>query len=195
MAKLKFRVCTWLPFDKVTLADIPGLKSVYYKGDTRTKPDFYSSAYRTIHEFTVDTSTQKATQGYKYVSGTTSYHYDSSGKLVNTKTNPGGTSGLTYTSSKSGSNLVVKLTCDAPNKQVPLAPAINYEMTFTFDSQGNLTLGAMHDGFPAYEVWRQKDSNKPINIYNHNPLSTGETPASLFPPMEHSVRRSLPITV
>lgn len=44
-----------------------------------------------------------------------------------------------------------------------------------------------HDGFPAHEIYKRIDNATAIRIYNHDPRLTGETPLSLFDPMEHEV--------
>lgn len=68
----------------------------------------------------------------------------------------------------------------------PFVPAINADISVLLRPRkgGGLeyTVLGTHDGFPAYEI----EINNNL-VYLHNPIKTGETPASLFPPSEHRV--------
>ncbi|WP_268625133.1 DUF3238 domain-containing protein [Paenibacillus alvei] len=71
------------------------------------------------------------------------------------------------------------------------APAIDWEYNVTVDNKGKVTVKGNHDGFLAHEIYRRVDKGTPVTIYTHDPRVTGDTPISLFPPMERSVDKTV----
>ncbi|PDO09210.1 MAG: hypothetical protein BLM47_13800 [Candidatus Reconcilbacillus cellulovorans] len=80
-----------------------------------------------------------------------------------------------------------RLIADVANPPEPIAPAINWDFTFTVNSSGRTSVVGKHDGYPAYEIYRRLNSDSPYAIYFHDPRQTGETPFSLAGSMEHNV--------
>ena len=70
---------------------------------------------------------------------------------------------------------------------LPPSPAIDWDVTFNVsvaqvvenEIAVRSTLLGRHDGFPGYEAYVQQNL-----IYSHDPIAEGQTPLSLFPPME-----------
>lgn len=198
MAQIELRLRTWIPQEKVFLSGNEQT-SLYFKGDNRRNATWSTLAYRTSHAFTIDTSKANfgLTQTTKKVSSTTSLLYNNStGALITSESLTGSTNSLTYSSTvKSDDNLYITVTCDASNPLVTGSPAINYEFVIKVTRAGSVRITGKHDGFPAYELWRSVTgrSTGPELVYTHNPIDTGETVLSLFPPMEHDVDLSLSI--
>ena len=81
----------------------------------------------------------------------------------------------------------MKFLMDGGNPLAPIgSPAINAEFTVTLQGQANsasrFAIQGEHDGFPAYEFY--VNANR---VYEFDPKAQGQTPFSLFPPMEWDV--------
>ncbi|TDL57698.1 DUF3238 domain-containing protein [Paenibacillus dendritiformis] len=72
------------------------------------------------------------------------------------------------------------------------ASPLDWEYDVTVDHTGKVTVKGCHDGFPAHEIYKRVDKGHPVTIYTHDPRVTGDTPLSLFPPMERIVDRFAP---
>ena len=198
MAKLELRLRTWIPQDKILYESKGGGRITYFKGDARRSAMWSTLAYRTSNAFTIDTS--KANYGLeettRKVSGSTALHY-LWGNLVDTETTPDTQQGLSFTYRvREDDNLYIIAKCDAANKLVPLAPAINYHFEIKITRTGSVRIKGQHDGFPAYEFWRSIEgkASGPQLVYFHNPLVTKDGILSLAPPMEYSVDKGLSYT-
>jgi len=85
----------------------------------------------------------------------------------------------------SGATHGILLYKDGPNPLVTGAPGINAEIVIGLKLNGNTIqymIKGEFDGFPYYEI-----KLNGTNVWNHDPISSGDDPTSLFPPMEKSV--------
>ncbi|MFE1631072.1 DUF3238 domain-containing protein [Brevibacillus reuszeri] len=190
MAQLvKVRVATFIPFDKVfayAMGSGDNTCSVFYGGDNRESYGSPAGTFRTAQEIWVDFNARKITP-YK--------NTGTSHKLV--ECSDGQNQQLTDKVSDScleikwiswgASNVTFRLICACGNPFEPLAPVIDYILDVTVWSNGAVKIVGDHDGFPAYEMFKKVDNYAWERLYLHDPRETGETIASLAPPMEHHV--------
>ncbi|MFD1957535.1 DUF3238 domain-containing protein [Paenibacillus thailandensis] len=135
---------------------------------------------------------QKAIKHYKSTGPTIERTIDiDTGEVLREFYDHAGTEGLTISdTSISSTQASFKIRASVANPLNTDAPAIDWEYTVTVTSSGKVTVVGQHDGYPAHEIYKRVDSGTPVLIYKHDPRTTGETVASLFPPMEHSVNKS-----
>lgn len=119
--------------------------------------------------------------------------YLSSGKVLQEVFGHASDSGLTI-SNKSISNTSASffIQGSASNPLNADASPLDWEYDVTVDRTGKVTVKGRHDGFPAHEIYKRVDKGTPFTIYTHDPRVTGDTPLSLFPPMERIVDRIAP---
>ncbi|NKI20381.1 DUF3238 domain-containing protein [Paenibacillus dendritiformis] len=102
-------------------------------------------------------------------------------------------SGLTISNeSISSTSASFSIQGSAANPLNPDASPLDWEYDVTVDHTGKVTVKGRHDGFPAHEIYKRADKGNPVTIYTHDPRVTGDTPLSLFPPMERIVDRFAP---
>ena len=114
------------------------------------------------------------------------------------ETSPEGKAGPTPTYDKGAmekGSTTINMQVDAANELVTGSPAINYDVSITLTPQENGSLNfsitGTSDGFPAYEFYiKDEATGKSTMIYGSNPQKTGDTPISLFPPMEKKINQS-----
>lgn len=87
----------------------------------------------------------------------------------------------------SGASHGVEMVVEGANPLVSTlpAPAISADISVGFRKTGKdweCSIKGSHDGFPSYAVFINDDLK-----YTHDCVSTGQTPWSLFPPMEYDV--------
>jgi RHS repeat-associated protein len=165
-----------------------------FAGDNRSDYRLNTNAYRTEQKVRVDFENQTATTLSNRANSTIGYGKD--GKV--TETSEPGTAGPTPTYTKStmkDGTTTVNMEVDASNKLVSGAPAINYKVgvTITEGENGSFSykIEGKSDGFPAYEFFITNEKNgKSYLIHGSNPNSTGDTPSSLFPPMDKKINAS-----
>jgi len=180
MAKLELRLRTFLPFKYVEHPIHP--KTSRFHGDTRTKADWKSTAYRTSQSFSIDTS--KANYGVKGTAkvGQTIQEDLVKGKWKVTKRKTASKDGLTYNTNIIDDVLYINCKCAMKNPLVALAPAIDYTFAIKVTRTGSVRIKGQRDGFPAYEFMRNITSMKkgPEVIYEAVPESAKEI-GGLFP--------------
>ncbi|MCM3131015.1 DUF3238 domain-containing protein, partial [Paenibacillus sp. MER 78] len=135
----------------------------------------------------------KEIKHFKSVGSTTERTVDiETGEVLRQFTGHASSAGLTISNqSISSTSATFKLRASAANPLVSSAPTIDWEYTITVTNTGKVTVNGAHDGYPAHEIYKRVDYGTPTRIYTHDPRVTGETPASLAPPMEHSVNRTV----
>jgi hypothetical protein len=195
MAKLELRLRTWIPQDRVFFIQ-EATSKLYFKGDNRRSAAWSTLAYRTSHSFVIDTSpTNYSVSATPKVNPTTAI-FETVGGNTTTETHGQDSTCLTYSKSVKNGDLYLSVKCHCANPAVLLAPAIDYEFTLKVTRTGSVRITGKHDGFPAYEFWRNIEGKNggPELVYTHNPLDTGDTILSLGPPMEYSIDRGLSYT-
>lgn len=116
----------------------------------------------------------------------------STGKVLREFSGHAPSTGLTISNQKiSSTSASFTLQGSAANPLNTDAPAIDWEYNVTVDNKGKVTVKGNHDGFPAHEIYKRVDKGTPVTIYTHDPRVTGDTPISLFPPMERSVDKTV----
>ncbi|WP_051190339.1 DUF6443 domain-containing protein [Kaistella palustris] len=162
-----------------------------FSGDDRNSYNVNATSYRTEQKVRVDFDNNKVTLLNNKASGSTGF--DKNGKTV--EHSEAGKAGPTPTytpgTMKKGST-TIHMEVDASNKLVDGAPAINYDVNVTLTQQNNgsfnYNIEGKTDGFPAYEFFiTDEKTNNSYLIHGSNPAQTGDTPVSLFPPMEKKV--------
>ena len=98
------------------------------------------------------------------------------------------TDGMAVLITRRGEDVVeIRMTGEATNPfpDFPPSPAISWDLTLTIDvsdSSRKWDLKGDHDGFPAYELYMNRQQ-----LYGFDPRDTGQTVLSLFPPKEINV--------
>jgi RHS repeat-associated protein len=165
-----------------------------FKGDNRSF-DPKATSFRTEQKVQVDFDNKKVTTLNNTASGSTGL--DSKGNV--TQTSQAEKAGPTPTYDKGamekGNSTTINMQVDASNQLVPGAPPINYDVNITISQQQdgsvNYNMTGSTDGFPAYEFYITNDATgQSTMIYGSDPQKTGDTPVSLFPPMEKNVNKS-----
>ena len=165
-----------------------------FAGDNRNSYQVNSTAYRTEQKVKVDFDNNKVTVLNNKASGSKGFDENKNVTQVSASDKAG--PNPTYsTSTLENKSTTVNMKIDAPNKLVSLSPAINYDVNITITEQSNKTfdfkISGKTDGFPAYEFFITNEATgKSYFIYGSNPASTGDTPTSLFPPMENKINSS-----
>jgi hypothetical protein len=169
-------------------------KSSSFAGDNRTSYQLNSTAFRTEQKVTADFDNKTVSYSSNKASG--SPGLNKAGKVV--EESESGTAGPVPTFNKSflqnGNSVTIHLSVDAPNKLVAGAPSINYQfdVTITPSADGktfDYQISGTTDGFPAYELWiTDETNNQSFLLFNYTPTETGDTPFSLFPPMENTYK-------
>ena len=91
---------------------------------------------------------------------------------------------------RSGEFILVQFKAASQNPLIT-APAIDLDVTFRINpATREVWLVGEHDGFPAYEAYIAADGGAGVPIYSHDPRQTGDSPISLFPPMDKKVETS-----
>ena len=165
-----------------------------FKGDNRSF-DPKATSFRTEQKVRVDFDNKKVTTLTNVASG--SVGLDSKGKEI-AKSDPA-KAGPNPTYDKAaldkGNSTTVNMQVDASNKLVP-APSINYDVNITITPQENgsvdYKINGASNGFPSYEFYITNEATgNTTMIYGSDPNKTGDTPMSLFPPMEKNVNKSV----
>jgi RHS repeat-associated protein len=165
-----------------------------FKGDDRQSYQPNATSFRSEQKVRVDFENKKVTTLSNVASG--SVGLDSKGK--ETGRSEAGKAGPNPTYDKAalekGNSTTVNMQVDATNKLVP-APEINYNVDITItqqeDGSVNYNISGSSDGFPAYEFFITNEaSGESTLIHGSNPNETGDTPHSLWPPMEKPINNS-----
>lgn len=189
MAKLVLKLKTFIPHAKVLFSESNN-RYIYFRGDIRNAS--WTGTYRTLHQFTIDTSTSNYTVTPVKDTGTTYRNtYDILGKLVSTSSGKASTTDIKYTKRVEKNILYLDCVISSSNPLVPGSPAIDYVVTLKITRPGSVRITGKHDGFPAYEFWRKFDGKAAELVYNYDPRTTGGTLANLLPPMDKSVDKGL----
>lgn len=187
------RLCSFIPSAWIFFATVPliGALKIEFEGDDRGFTPYPADAlrFRSAQEFWVDFNRRSVTH-YRdtgtttarttWINGRVTYH---SAKVSSTC--------LTYSNETWGDGYVsfrAKSTC--ANPLVPVAPAADYEFTITVWNTGRVRVRGTHDGFPAYEIYK-RIGNVFTPIYLFDPAQYGQTVASLAPPMEFSMDKTV----
>ncbi len=178
----------FIPQEKVRNPD-PTRNDKHFAGDNRRGYQANSSSYRTSQSVNVDFDNDKMSLLQNYAASTTGL--DKNGQPL-TSSFPGkaGTVRGNVDAFENGANdAFIKFDTHAKNKLVALAPGIDGIIDFTItpneDGSFNYSIKGKTDGFPAFELWVTDDMGNSYLLFNRNPIESGETPASLFPPAEH----------
>ncbi|WP_054955285.1 DUF3238 domain-containing protein [Paenibacillus dakarensis] len=155
---------------------------------TENQPELSKMTQHVVVDFN-----KKEIKHFKSVGSTIERTVDlETGEVLRQFTGHASSDGLTISNqSISSTSATFKLRASAANPLVSSAPAIDWEYTITVTNTGKVTVNGTHDGYPAHEIYKRVDYGTPTRIYTHDPRVTGETPASLAPPMEHSVNRTV----
>jgi RHS repeat-associated protein len=164
-----------------------------FKGDDRSF-DPKATSYRTEQKVRVDFDNKKVSLLNNTASGSTGL--DSKGNV--TETSAAGKAGPTPTYDKGAmekGSTTINMQVDATNELATGAPAINYDVNITItpqeDGSVNYNMTGASDGFPAYEFYiTDEATGKSTMMHGSNPQKTGDTPYSLFPPMEKTINKS-----
>ncbi len=185
---------SFIPMKTVPNPMAPVSNTKSFKGDGRSF-DPEATSFRAEQKVRVDFDNKKVTILNNTASGTTGL--DSKGNV--TETSQAGKAGPTPTYDKGamekGNSTTINMKVDASNKLVMGAPAINYDVSITISQQEdgsvNYNITGTSDGFPAYEFYitDEKTGNSTM-IHGSDPTKTGDTPTSLFPPMEKKINNS-----
>ena len=196
MAKLELRLRTWIPQDKVDSYIRDATGKIYFKGDNRRSAAWSTLAYRTSHSFVIDTSPANYRVTATPKVNDTTVIYESVSGSVGEQTAGQEPTCLSYKKRVEAGILYLDVKCHCANPMVPLAPHIDYEFTLKITRTGSVRITGRHDGFPAYEFWRNIEGKAggPELVYTHNPLVTGDTVKSLYPPMDKTVDQGLSYT-
>lgn len=185
MAKFDLKMKVFIPASRVTLYDTSATK-IQYGGDGRNQS--WNGKYRTMQLLTIDTAPTNYTVSHSKDTGTTyEYTIDKATGKETVRYDKAATTGITYAKRVSDGFLYIDIEVDCGNPLQPDAPNINYQFTIKVTRSGIIRLTGKHDGFPAYELWRQDYGETPRLLWTHDHRDTGETSISLGPPMEHSV--------
>jgi hypothetical protein len=169
---------------------IPFSNTASFAGDNRNDFRLNTTNYRTEQIVRIDIDNNSASTLSNRANSTIGY--DENGNV--TETSSPGKAGPTPTFSVNGDTGTVNMEVDASNKLVPGAPSINYDVSVSItqkkDGTFDFSIQGSSDGFPAYEffITNEKDG-KSYLIYSSNPNQTGDSPASLFPPMEKDINK------
>ncbi|MGZ8888876.1 MAG: DUF3238 domain-containing protein [Halobacteriota archaeon] len=161
----------------------------YFKGDQREFTPYTRNTlnYRTAQEIWVDFQNRKFT------------HWENIGITHKKTVYPDGR--VAFESAQASRSCIKVLwayfsdnycqfrsTASCTNPLAPVAPASDYDFTVTVYRNGTVHIQGSHDGFPAYEVYKNIDNSpKWIEIYRHDPRRTGENQYDLAPPMDHDI--------
>lgn len=175
------------------LAPVSNTKS--FKGDDRQSYQSNATSFRTEQKVRVDFDNKKVTTLNNVAAG--SAGLNSQGKIVETSQASKAGPNPTYdkTSLEKSNSTTINMQVDASNKLVSGAPAINYDVNITITPQSDgsvdYKISGYTDGFPAYEFFITNEANgQSTLIYGSNPNQTGNSPNSLFPPMDKKVDNS-----
>ena len=175
------------------LAPVSNTKS--FMGDDRQTYQSNATSFRTEQKVRVDFENKNVTTLSNVANG--SAGLDSKGKILETSqaTKAGPNPTYDKTALEKGNSTTINMQVDASNKLVPGAPSINYDVNITVTPQSdgsvNYKINGQSDGFPAYEFFITNEANgKSSLIYGSNPNKTGNTPNSLFPPMDKKIDNS-----
>ncbi|BBD63259.1 hypothetical protein NIES2109_61090 (plasmid) [Nostoc sp. HK-01] len=161
-----------------------------FKGDNRGFSNSIHASSRTHQEIEFDVATLNKTIDWKNT-GTThkvdcsTGHILESGKastaqLINGKIE------------RSGSNILINFNAASKNPLVTEAPAIDLNITFKINpAKREASISGLHDGFPAYEAYVTAEGGAGTLVYSHDHRATGDTPNSLFPPMEITAKKDI----
>lgn len=193
MAKLTLRLKTFIPDKYVFYGNLPREGAIYYGGDNRNSS--WNGTYRTIQEFTIDTSSSEYSVSPFKDTGTTYEYFVPLGTndYQLKKSKKASTTGLTWTKEYNEKDdcLYLKCKCSVANPLVPLAPAIDYDVTLKITRVGSVRITGKHDGFPAYEFWRKFDGKPAQLVYLHDPRETGHNIGHLGGTLDVSVDQGL----
>jgi len=185
---------TFIPMKTVPNPMAPISRTKSFKGDGRSF-DPKAKTFRTEQKVRVDFDNKKVTTLSNVASGSTGL--DSKGNV--TETSKPGKAGPTPTYDKAsmekGNSTTVNMQVDASNKLVTGAPSIDYDVSVTItqqeDGSVDYNISGTSDGFPAYEFYvTDEATGNTTMIYGSDPTKTGDTPTSLFPPMEKKIDNS-----
>ncbi len=167
-----------------------------FAGDDRMSYELNTQAFRTEQKVHVDFECKEVSCSNNTASPTKAL--DKNGKVIDTSEAAAAGPIPTYNKSflENGTSITIHLSIDAPNRLVPGAPAINYQLEVTITPNSDYTsfeyeIKGDVDGFPAYELWiTDETTGNSYLLFNRTPTETGETPRALFPPMEHSIYKT-----
>lgn len=190
MPKLELRLRTWLPPERVYFSET-GLYYIFYLGDNRSEQ--WEGTYRTSQRFVIDTSAADyAVNDFKDTGITHKEYVDKvTNKVARTQTDQAPVSDITFSKRIVDDILYLDCRVSSSNPLEPLSPPIDYDFTLKVTRLGSVRITGRHDGFPGYEFWRKIGTRTPELIWSHDPRDTGETLASLYGEMEHSVDKGL----
>ncbi|MGK5512324.1 DUF3238 domain-containing protein [Brevibacillus formosus] len=188
MARIvKFRFATFIPHDWVLAYAYPigdDSCSVFYKGDNREASP--TGTYRTAQEIWVDFDRRTVTP-YKNT-GVSHRKVECSNGQNSTNEGQISNSCLEYKWESWGASYVkFRLVCACGNPLEPSAPGIDYVLDVKVWSNGGVEVTGEHDGFPAYEMYKQVDNGTWQQLFLHDPRETGEYLDDLVPPMDHKI--------
>lgn len=158
-----------------------------FSGDGRGLSSNIHASSRTHQEIEFDVATLTKTLDWKDMGETHKVDCLTGGIL---KTGKAPTSQLVNGKiTRSGGYVLVNFKAAAKNPLVTGAPAIDLNITFQINpTTREVSIIGDHDGFPAYEAYVTADGGAGTLVYSHDPRTTGDTPNSLFPPMEITAR-------
>ncbi|MBD2200190.1 MULTISPECIES: DUF3238 domain-containing protein [Calothrix] len=161
-----------------------------FTGDNRGLSNDIHASSRTHQEIEFDVATLTKTIDWKDT-GTTHKVDCSTGNIL--EEGKASTAQLTNgTIKRSGSNVLVNFKAAAKNPLLTGAPAIDLNITFKINpATREVSIVGHHDGFPAYEAYVTADGGAGTLVYSHDPRATGDTPSSLFPPMEIAAKNDV----
>lgn len=124
---------------------------------------------------------------YNQVGPTRKKVTESNGTVVSLTAGSTNTNSMQYTTSINSSEANIWLRGASANPQVNLSPDIDWDYNVKVKSNGEVTVQGHHDGYPNHEIYKRIDGGSPVTILNFNK----QTLASLFPPMEHSINKTV----
>ncbi|CAI6081965.1 hypothetical protein PAECIP112173_03385 [Paenibacillus sp. JJ-100] len=156
--------------------------------NTENQPELSKMVQHIVVDFT-----NKEIKYFKSTGSTTERTIEiSSGKVLRQAYGHAPDTGLTISNKViTSSSASFSLRASAANPLNSDAPPIDWEYSVTVTSQGKVTVKGRHDGYPAHEIYKRVDKGTPIRMYSHDPRVTGDTPLSLFSPMEKEVNKTV----
>ena len=170
----------------------PFSKIKSFAGDNRNQYEANASSFRVEQSVQLDFDNSNSKTVSNIAMPTTGF--DKKGNVVGISTSgPGGT----LNSSIIDGIGEVNFTIDAGNKlseQETLGTIPNINMSASVEIRPienggfNYTYDISVDGFPAYEIFVEDEEGNSYLIFGRNPIESGETPWSLYPPEEHKFK-------